>query len=157
VRADVERGWSYSAADVARAQVQQTQIYRRWQAFFAGDVDVILAPAITISPRPWSELFPSEIDGVATKNYFHWLANAYAVTLPGHPAISLPMGLDRAGMPFGLQVVGARGADAKVIAVAAAIEAAVAGDATLSRPVPDLGKLRAAPPISGMPGFLSFD
>ena len=157
VRADVERGWTYSAADVARAQVLQTQIYRRWQAFFAGDVDVILAPAITISPRPWSELYPAEIDGKPTRTYFQWLANAYAVTLPGHPAISLPMGLDRAGLPFGMQIVGARGADAKVIAVAAAIEASVAGDATLSRPVPDLAKLRAALPISAMPGFLSFD
>jgi Asp-tRNA(Asn)/Glu-tRNA(Gln) amidotransferase A subunit family amidase len=67
------------------------------------------------------------------------------------------MGLDRAGMPFGMQIVGARGADAKVIAVAAAIEAAVAGDAMLARPVPDLAKLRSAPTISGMPGFLSFD
>lgn len=157
VRANVEEGWGYSAADVSRAGVLQTQIYRRWQAFFASGVDVILAPAITISPRPWSELYPAEIDGVPTKSYFHWLANAYAATLPGHPALSLPMGVDRADMPFGLQIIGARGADAQVVAVAAAIEAAVAGDATLARPVPDLAKLRAAPPISGMPGFLSFD
>jgi Asp-tRNA(Asn)/Glu-tRNA(Gln) amidotransferase A subunit family amidase len=157
VRANVEEGWGYSAADVARASVLQTQMYRRWQEFFDSGVDVILAPAMTISPRPWSELYPAEIDGVATKSYFHWLANAYAATLVGHPAISLPLGVDKAGMPFGLQIVGPRGGDALVVAVAAAIEAAVEGDATLARPVPDLAKLRAAPPISGMPGFLSFD
>jgi amidase len=157
VRADVERGWTYSAADVARASVLQTQIYRRWQEFFASGIDVIVSPAMTISPRPWSELYPSQIDGKPTKTYFQWLANAYAVTLPGHPAISLPLGVDKAGMPFGFQIVGPRGGDAIVIAVAAAIEAAVAGDATLMRPVPDLARLRAAPPISGMPGFLSFD
>ncbi|MCG7361678.1 amidase [Roseomonas sp. ACRSG] len=157
VRANVEEGWGYSAADVARASVLQTQMYRRWQEFFDSGVDVILAPAMTISPRPWSELYPAEIDGVPTKSYFHWLATAYAATLVGHPAISLPLGLDKAGMPFGLQIVGPRGGDALVIAVAAAIEAAVEGDATLARPVPDLAKLRSAPPISGMPGFLSFD
>jgi Asp-tRNA(Asn)/Glu-tRNA(Gln) amidotransferase A subunit family amidase len=157
VRANVEEGWGYSAADVARAAVLQTQLYRRWQDFFASDVDVIISPAMTISPRAWSELYPTQIDGVPTKSYFHWLANAYAATLPGHPALSLPMGLDRAGMPFGLQIVGPRGGDALVVAVAAAIEAAVLGDATLARPVPDIAKLRAAPPISGMPGFLSFD
>jgi amidase len=157
VRADVERGWNYSAADVAHASVLQTDIYQRWQAFFASGTDIILAPAITLSPRAWSELAPSEIDGKPTRTYFHWLANAYAVTLPGHPALSLPLGVDKAGMPFGLQIVGPRGGDALVVAVAAAIEAAVAGDATLTRPVPDLAKLRAAPPISGMPGFLSFD
>jgi len=157
VRANVEEGLGYSAKDVARASVIQTKIYRAWQSFFASGVDVILAPAITLSPRPWSELYPAEIDGQPTKSYFHWLALAYAVTLPGHPAISLPLGLDHAGMPFGLQIVGPRGGDAKVIAVASAIEAAVAGDATLARPVPDLAKLRAARPISEMPGFLSFD
>jgi Asp-tRNA(Asn)/Glu-tRNA(Gln) amidotransferase A subunit family amidase len=157
VRANVEEGWGYSAADVARASVLQTQLYRRWQAFFDGGIDVIISPAMTISPRPWSELYPTQIDGVPTKNYFHWLANAYAVTLACHPAISLPLGVDKAGMPFGFQIVGPRGGDALVIAVAAAIEAAVADDATLARPVPDIAKLRAAPPISGMPGFLSFD
>ncbi|MBI0435746.1 amidase family protein [Roseomonas sp. KE0001] len=157
VRANVEEGWGYSASDVARASVLQTQIYRAWQAFFETGVDVILSPAITLSPRPWSELYPAEIDGQPTKSYFHWLALAYAVTLPAHPAISLPLGVDRAGMPFGLQIVGARGADAQVIAVAAAIEAAVSGDATLARPVPDLAKLKAARPIREMPGFLSFD
>jgi len=157
VRANVEEGLRYSASDVARASVLQTRMYRQWQDFFAGEVDVVISPAITLSPRPWSELYPAEIDGQPTKNYFHWLALAYAVTLPGHPAISLPLGVDRAGMPFGLQIVGPRGGDALVIAVAAAIEAAVAGDATLARPVPDLAKLRAARPISEMPGFLSFD
>jgi len=157
VRANVEEGLGYSAKDVARASVIQTKIYRAWQSFFASGVDVIIAPAITLSPRPWSELYPAEIDGKPTKNYFHWLALAYAVTLPGHPAISLPLGVDHAGLPFGLQIVGPRGGDAKVLAVAAAIEAAVEGDATLARPVPDLAKLRAARPISEMPGFLSFD
>ena len=76
--------------------------------------------AVTLSPRPWTELYPAEIDGVPTRTYFHWLALAYAATLVGHPAISLPVGLDHRGMPFGLQIVGPRGGDAKVLAVAAA-------------------------------------
>jgi len=82
---------------------------------------------VTLSPRPWTELFPSEIDGKPTRTYFHWLAAAYAVTIVGHPAISLPVGLDRNGMPFGLQIVGPRGGDAKVLAVAAALEAGALG------------------------------
>ncbi|MDQ1078926.1 amidase [Pseudoroseomonas cervicalis] len=157
VRANVEEGLGYSANDVARASVQQTKIYRNWQDFFQRGYDVIISPAITLSPRPWAELYPAEIDGKPTKNYFHWLALAYAVTVPGHPAISLPLGVDKAGLPFGLQIVGPRGGDALVVAVAAAIEVAVAGDATLARPVPDLAKLRAARPIREMPNFLSFD
>jgi Asp-tRNA(Asn)/Glu-tRNA(Gln) amidotransferase A subunit family amidase len=156
VRANVEEGLRYSLADYARAATEQTRIYRVWQSFFR-DHDVILTPAITVSPRPWSELYPAVIDGKPTRTYFHWLAMAYAVTLVGHPAISIPLGVDRAGMPFGLQIVGPRGGDAIVLAVAAAIEAAVAGDATLSRPAPDIAKLKAAAPISAMPGFKTWD
>ncbi|MGA3397887.1 MAG: amidase family protein [Acetobacteraceae bacterium] len=156
VTANVEEGLRYTAADVARAHTLQTTLYRRWQAFFR-DFDVILTPSITISPRSWRELYPAEIDGKPTRTYFHWLALAYAVTLPGHPAVSLPVGVDRSGMPFGLQIVGPRGGDACVLSVAAALESLLAGDARTARPVPDLATLRAARPLSETPGFLGFD
>jgi amidase len=156
VRANVEEGLRYTAADAARAMTEQTTIYRRWQAFFER-YDVIITPSITISPRSWRELYPAEIDGKPTRTYFHWLAMAYAVTVVGHPAISLPVGMDAHGMPFGLQIVGPRGGDALVLSVAAALEALLAGDARTARPVPDLARLRAAPPISGMDGFIGFD
>ncbi|MBY0336049.1 MAG: amidase [Acetobacteraceae bacterium] len=155
VHANVEEGLRYGIEDVGRALTRQTQIYRGFQAFFA-EHDVLITPAITTSPRSWRELFPSEIDGQPTRTYFHWLAMAYYVTLTGHPAISLPVGLDEKGMPFGLQIVGPRGGDAFVLGVAAALEEAFAGDAALARPVPDIAKLKAAPPISTMPEFMTF-
>jgi Asp-tRNA(Asn)/Glu-tRNA(Gln) amidotransferase A subunit family amidase len=156
VRANVAEGLRYSAADAARAMTLQTAMYRRWQGFFAHH-DVIITPSITISPRPWRELYPAEIDGTPTRTYFHWLALAYAVTVVGHPALSLPVGVDRNGMPFGLQIVGPRGGDAKVLAVAAALETLLAEDKRTARPVPDLAGLRAAPRLRDMPGFLGFD
>ncbi len=155
VRANVEEALGYSAFDVARAQTAQTAMYWRWQAFF-GDVDVVITPSITLSPRPWRELAPTEIDGTPTRTYFHWLALAYAVTLVGHPAVSLPVGLDANGMPFGLQIIGRQGGDAAVLGVAAALERALAGDVRTARPLPDLAALRAAPPIAEMDGFLGF-
>jgi len=156
VRANVEEGLRYSLQDYARAAAAQTRIYRSFQTFFAG-CDVIVSPAITLSPRPWAELYPTEIDGEPTKSYFHWLALAYAVTLAGHPALSLPLGLDDSGMPFGLQIVGPRGGDAMLLAVAAALEAAFSGDSELCRPRPDLARLSNAPPLSATPGFLAWD
>jgi Asp-tRNA(Asn)/Glu-tRNA(Gln) amidotransferase A subunit family amidase len=156
VRANVEEGLRYSAADVARAGTLQTAMYRRWQDFFK-DFDVVLTPSITISPRSWRELYPAEIDGKQTRTYFHWLALAYAVTLPGHPAVSLPVGLDRNGMPFGLQIIGPRGGDAFVLSVAAELEACLAGDKRTARPAPDITRLKTAPPLRDAPGFLGFD
>lgn len=49
----------------------------------------------------------------------------WAFNLSGHPAISLPAGLDRRGLPVGLQLVGRRGADEQLLRVAARIEAAL--------------------------------
>jgi hypothetical protein len=59
----------YKAADMARAMTLQTTMYQRWQAFFEHH-DVILTPAITISPRSWRELYPAEIDGQPTRHLF---------------------------------------------------------------------------------------
>ena len=156
MRANVEEGLRYSAEDIARAFSLQTALYHRWQSFFQS-YDVILTPAITISPRSWRELYPAEIDGTPTRTYFHWLAMAYAVTVVGHPALSLPVGLDRNGMPFGLQIVGPRGGDALVLRVAAQLESLLAANPLTARPVPDLAALKAAPPISAADGFLGFD
>ena len=156
VRANVEEGLRYSALDVTQALKHQTVLYKRWQAFFAG-YDVILSPAVTLSPRPWTELYPREIDGTPTRSYFHWLALAYAATVVGHPAISLPVGLDDHGMPFGLQITGPRGGDAKVLAVAGALEKLLAKDKRTARPVPDIAALAKMPKLSDSPGFLGFD
>lgn len=155
VRANVEEGLRYSAMDIVRAMKQQTVLYHRFQTFFER-YDVMITPSVTISPRPWSELYPTEIDETPTRSYFHWLALAYAPTTVGHPALSLPVGRDHNGMPFGLQIVGRRGGDKKVLAVAAALETLLAGDRQTARPLPDIAALMAAPKISEQPGFLGF-
>ena len=155
IRENVAEGLTYSAADVARALSLQTALYRRWQAFFT-DYDIILAPSVTISPRPWAELYPTAIDGQPTKTYFHWLALAYAVTNVGHPSVSIPVGLDAHGMPFGIQVIGPRGGDLLTLSVAAELERLLANNPHTARPVPDLARLAAHAPLAHMPGFKDF-
>lgn len=152
IHANYEEALRYSAVDVGYALKAQTEHYRRWQTFF-NEYDLILSPAMTVSPRPWTELYPAEIDGKQTRTYFHWLALSYYVTLAGHPAMSLPVGLDGDGMPFGLQVVGPRGGDSLVLAVGVALERALAADARTRRPAPDLEMLKAASPIAQMDRF----
>lgn len=156
IRANVEQGLAYGVLDVTRALKHQTVLYHRWQKFFQR-FDVIVSPAVTISPRPWRELYPATIDGQPTRTYFHWLALAYAVTVVGHPAISLPVGVDNAGMPFGLQIVGPRGGDAQVLAVAAALESLLGAARETARPVPDVASLAKARPLRESEGFIGFD
>ena len=150
--ANVEEGLRYSALDVAAAMSAQGVYYRNWQRFFES-WDYVLSPAVTISPRDWHELYPTQIDGVPTQSYYHWLSLAYASTIPGHPSITIPLGRDEAGMPFGLQIVGRRNDDLGVLAVAAEIEATVADDAEFGVPQVDVPALKTAPALCSKEGF----
>lgn len=153
VKANVAEAFTYGMQDVYDALAAQTAYYRRWQRFY-DDWDFILCPAVTISPRDWHELYPTEIDGQPTKSYYHWLAMAYASTLAGHPSITIPVGRDALGMPFGLQIVGRRHDDLGTLRMAAAIEALLADDTTFGVPEIDLDKLASSGPIRNAPGFM---
>ena len=52
-----------------------------------------------------------------------WSPATYPFNLTGQPAISLPAGLTRSGLPVGLQLVGAAGADDLVLSTARRVEA----------------------------------
>ena len=68
------------------------------------------------------------------------------ITLVTNPAISLPCGVDHAGMPFGLQVVGRFRGDRALLGAAHAMERAFAAIPGLERPRPDLEKLALPAP-----------
>jgi Asp-tRNA(Asn)/Glu-tRNA(Gln) amidotransferase A subunit family amidase len=74
--------------------------------------------------------------------YMRWLAISCGVTLTTHPVVALPCGRDGLGLPFGIQVIGRMGEDARLIEIAASLETALAADAELARPLPDLDKLK---------------
>jgi Asp-tRNA(Asn)/Glu-tRNA(Gln) amidotransferase A subunit family amidase len=137
---NVERGLKYSLADVAWAHVEQARIFRAYQAFFE-TYDALICPAASVSPFPHAELFPTHINGEKMPTYMRWLAIAYAPTMAFGIAAVIPCGLDRSGLPFGIQVAGPKGADRKVLEIARALEAALAADPETARPVPDLAKL----------------
>jgi Asp-tRNA(Asn)/Glu-tRNA(Gln) amidotransferase A subunit family amidase len=56
------------------------------------------------------------------ENYIQWVFLTYAITLTGLPAISIPGGFTKGGLPVGLQIVGRRRQEAAVLAAAAAFE-----------------------------------
>jgi aspartyl-tRNA(Asn)/glutamyl-tRNA(Gln) amidotransferase subunit A len=53
-----------------------------------------------------------------------WTPFSYPFNITGHPAASIPCGWSLAGLPVGLQVVGPRFADARVLQFCAAWERA---------------------------------
>ncbi len=137
-----ERGMTYSAADVGWAHKEQGLLHRRVLRFFE-DFDVLIAPAASVSPFPHSQLFVEEIDGEAMPTYMRWLAISYMPTLALCCSAAVPCGTDANGLPFGIQIIGPPGADNRVMAVAAAVEAVLAQNPASARPTPDIAALSA--------------
>lgn len=139
--ANYEIGAKLSLADFAWAHAEQTRIFRKFQELYR-DYDLVLGPTVGFSPFPWKQLYIDEMNGKKLRNYYHWMASVYFVTLASNPAVSLPCGLDHKKMPFGLQVIGRFRGDGEVLGAAHAMEMAFAGNPTLTRPKPNLAKLR---------------
>jgi len=102
---------------------------------------VIICPGVSIPPFEWMYLNPREIDGVSVTNYMAWLALTSSITVVGHPVVALPCGVDEAGTPFGVQVIGAMYGDHALLRAAQALERAFSSDPLLARPRPDFDRL----------------
>ena len=126
---------------IAAARRTQMDLYQRFQALY-DTVDVVICPGVSVSPFPWRQLYPVEIDGAPVENYMAWLTLTAAITVIGHPVTALPCGRDEHAMPFGLQLVGPIYEDRRLLSIAQALEAAFAGDEATRRPVPDFAVLQ---------------
>ena len=140
VRGNYEMAAGMTLADMAWAHAEQTLIFRRFQARFR-DYDLVVSLTTPVSPFPWTQLYLESLEGTRLRNYYHWLALTYVITLVTNPAISLPCGVDEHAMPFGLQVIGRFRGDCDLLDAAEAMEHAFAGSPGLGRPRPDLAKL----------------
>ncbi len=145
IRANYELGAGMSLADVAWAEAAQTRIYRRFQESFR-DYDLVLGPTVGVTPFPWTTLYLEELEGEKLRNYYHWLAPTYYITLVNNPAISIPAGVDHKAMPFGLQVIAPMRADRGLLSAAHAMEQAFERIPALRRPRPDLSRLTTSTP-----------
>ena len=140
VRTNYEMAARMSLPDMAWAHAEQTRIFRRFQTIFR-DYDLVLSPTVPVTPFPWTQLYLETLEGAPLRNYYHWLALTYFITLVTNPAASLSCGADRQGMPFGLQVIGRFRGDRELLDAAESIEQAFAAIAGLGRLRPDIRKL----------------
>jgi len=140
VIANTELGLTYSAADVAWANAEQTRYYHNFIEMMR-EVDVLISPVNSVSPFPHAQLYMDEINGEKMPTYMRWLAPCYALTMVTPAACAIPCGVDHKGMPFGLLITGPNGSDRFVLAVAAAMECLLAQNPETARPIPDIAAL----------------
>lgn len=143
---NMQAGLAMSAADIAWAAAEQGRIARDFQFVFDHH-DIIVTPAANVMPFSHALDHPETLDGRAARHYAEWYSISYAVTTVAHPAIAMPAGLDAQGTPFGLQVIGRRHQDKRLLEVALALESLFASLPGTHRPVPNLEALASAPPL----------
>jgi len=118
---DIERGFALTMPEIVRAERQRAVMTARAAQFFE-IYDLLLCPATIVPPFPVTERYVESCNDVTFATYFEWLAIAYAITLIGAPALSLPCGFTREGMPVGLQIIAAPNGEARVLAGARVLE-----------------------------------
>ncbi len=114
-----------SGVDFQQAMFDRTALFRRIQSMLAR-ADWLAMPTLTRTALPIEQdLFDAiEIDGQVFDNVRpHWFPWTMLFNMTGHPAISMPCGFGRDGLPIGLHLVGRFRADAELLHVSALFEA----------------------------------
>ena len=142
-----------TAADSGRAHENLATIRRAIDAGFQG-IDVVVVPTVRFLPPKINSSLVQEMAGNTRKlkvyEFFEG-SSPCGNTSPfdgyGVPAISIPCGFSKSGMPIGLMIAGPHFAESKVLAVAYAYQQAT--DWHLKKPplTPDM----PVPPIKEVP------
>ncbi len=121
---NIEKGLSQSPRDIAAAEAIRAECWQKTSDLL-DDCDVILTPCTPVLPFPVTQNYPDEINGQPMSSYIDWVAPTFLISILGLPAASVPAGLTPAGMPAGLQLIGRRFDDMKLLALADAVQALV--------------------------------
>ncbi len=107
----------WTAQDFTDANIWRKSVVNQ-MARFMNDFDVLVTPTAAVPPFRTGIQGPTVIDGqqVADTSWFGFM---WPANLTGQPAISVPAGLTRTGLPVGMQIVGRHLDDTTVLRLAA--------------------------------------
>lgn len=117
-----EKGLVQSAAAIAAADLARGAIYHRMVEFFKR-YDILATPTVIAPPYDVRMRHLMEVDGTKFDDFFAYLMLTSIITVTACPAVSVPCGFTRSGLPIGMQLIAAPRNDAGVLAAAALFEA----------------------------------
>lgn len=123
--AQIRTGRTVSGVEIAEVLLLREQLHGAFARFFAptagdGGYDLLLTPTTPVTSWPVEQLGPAVIGGQPAGPRGHAVFTPL-VNYVQAPACSVPAGLVD-GLPIGLQVIGPRYADARVLQFAAVVE-----------------------------------
>jgi aspartyl-tRNA(Asn)/glutamyl-tRNA(Gln) amidotransferase subunit A len=102
--------------------VERVRQFRRESAAVFERLDVIVMPSAAALPWPAADAYPPRIDGRDVGPRGHAVYTGW-VNAAGLPALAVPCAPSRAGLPFGMQLVGRYGGDDALLDLGEAYEA----------------------------------
>ncbi|MEU8484616.1 amidase family protein [Streptomyces sp. NPDC048641] len=116
----MQRPWT--AEEFTDANMVRKSVVNR-TARLMSTYDLLVTPTAAVPPFGIGIQGPERIDGRAVADTA-WTGFTFPANLTGQPAVSVPAGWTRGGLPVGLHIVGRHLADAQVLRAAAAFERA---------------------------------
>ena len=110
---EIERGLSLSPLDIHNASVIRSQ----WFSAFASqtDIDMMALPSAQIFPFNADWHWPKTVMGRDMDTYHRWMEVVVPASLTGLPTLNVPVGFGKQGLPMGLQLIGQRSTDARIL------------------------------------------
>jgi amidase len=118
---NVEEGMKLSSGAIAKAERRRADIVHRMAAFFER-YDVLLCPAACTPPFDVGLPALMELEGHRFEHYYDWYTICFVISLTTYPAMSVPCGFTRDGLPVGLQIVGPLRGEARLLSAAKLVE-----------------------------------
>jgi amidase len=121
LKAEIEEGLRLTAADITRAEIAHSLIWRRFQAFLE-KYEYFVLPTTQVPAFDINTPYPTEIAGVKFDSYIDWMKSCWYISATGNPAATVPGGFTAEGLPVGVQIVGRDKEDFSVLQIAHAFE-----------------------------------
>jgi amidase len=111
-------------SDVGMANVKYQEIVERMRRFMES-YEYFVLPVSQVPPFDVTQHWPAQIGDTKMETYIDWMKSCYYVSMTAAPAMSVPCGFTRAGLPVGIQIVGRHRDDFGLLQMAYAFEEAV--------------------------------
>ncbi|WP_328659667.1 amidase [Streptomyces sp. NBC_00334] len=131
VRILLEAGELTSAGDYLRAQRARTMMRDAWARMFDG-IDVLAAPTVPMTATEAGQEAVEWPDGTTEAVSDSYVRLCAPANITGVPALTLPVGHDRAGLPIGMQLMARSFHDATVLRVGRVYEESAGGAGRLA-------------------------
>ncbi|MFQ5652856.1 MAG: amidase [bacterium] len=114
---NIKHGLTVTPEELGAAEAARAQLWHLFRDFFQ-KYDHLLTPCMAVPPFPVEQNYPETIAGKKMETYIDWIAPTFVLNMTSLPVATVPAGLDKTGIPVGMQILGRQMGEEAVLAFA---------------------------------------